>query len=371
MNDPPASAEADRQHLIRFWSWRAWPYLAAGVLFSAVALVVCALTHTPRYKATHLLEANQEFILYKNVMPKLTDLAETERPMIFHSLVLDPVIHDPSLRAAPSFSDPQQAEQNLRANLSVESGGSRQRMMVSYIDTDRKAAAAVCNAVVSSYLRVRADGDQARVNKIQSLLVPEIDHWKQEVERLEERYRELYQMSGDASDAVELQEIQRERYRQLRLEIADVEKEVDVLKAIENLESESSTNQGDEATGPTVSTTAKERVKLETRLSVLRKQLDPLVKQFERMGAVSTKLRFLESELERATDILNQLEDRAAAIRTERRQIVAVRSLASATPPQAPIDDGFLSRTGISMMFALLFPVLIGALRPNRAVRPV
>ena len=85
----------------------------------------------------------------------------------------------------------------------------------------------------------------------------------------------------------------------------------------------------------------------------------------ERRQAVSTKLQFLESDLQRATNILNQLEDRAAAIQTERRQIVAVRSLSPATPPQTPIDDGLMNRIAVSMSFAFLFPVLIGALRPK------
>ena len=58
-------------------------------------------------------------------------------------------------------------------------------MMVAYTDTNKEYAAKVCNAVVSSYLSVRAQSDQSRVNKLESLLAPEIDHWKSEVERLQ------------------------------------------------------------------------------------------------------------------------------------------------------------------------------------------
>lgn len=367
MNKEETSAEADRRQLVRFWSWRGWPYLAVGVLFAAAALVVSLLTHTPRYKATHLLEANNEFILYQNVMPKLENLAETETPIVFSSLVLDAVLLDPSLRNAPSLSNPDQADRNLRANLSVEEAGSKQRMRINYIDTDRAAAATVCNAVVSTYLRTRADNDQSRVNKIESLLVPEIDHWKNEVEKLKGNYQELSRTLAGGNGSPESQAIEAERYRRLRLELFDLEKEIDVLKATVDHSRDASDSSADEKklAGTEESSRNTDLVEMEIRLNVLRKKLRLSEQAMERRQAVSTKLQFLESDLQRATNILNQLEDRAAAIRTERRQLVAVRSLAPATPPQMPIDDGLMNRIAVSMSFAFLFPVLIGALRPK------
>ena len=274
MNEQETSAEADRRQLARFWSWRAWPYLAVGVLFAAAALVISLLTYTPRYKASHLLEANNDFILYQNVMPKLENLAETEAPIVFSSLVLDAVLQDPSLRNAPSLSNPDQADRNLRAELSVEEAGSKQRMRISYIDTDRVSAATICNAVVSSYLRTRAASDQVRVNKVQSLLIPEIDHWKKEVEKLKGNYRELSRIVGGGDGSPELQAIEAERYRRLRLELLDLEKEIDVLKATvdhsrdasDSLEDDEKLAENEESSRNT------ELVEMEIRLNVLRKE---------------------------------------------------------------------------------------------------
>ena len=55
-------------------------------------------------------------------------------------------------------------------------------MVVNYEDTDRNAAALICNAVVDSYLRQRDAYDNKRVSNLERWLDPEIDHWQQEVE---------------------------------------------------------------------------------------------------------------------------------------------------------------------------------------------
>ena len=70
---------------------RAWLWAGLAVLKSFV----------PKYRASHLVEANNEFILYKNVMPTFSDLAQTEKPIIFNNKVLESVIGDPSLQGAP------------------------------------------------------------------------------------------------------------------------------------------------------------------------------------------------------------------------------------------------------------------------------
>ena len=66
-------------------------------------------------------------------------------------------------------------------------------------------------------------------------------------------------------------------------------------------------------------------------------------------------------------NILEKLEQRAAEIRTERRQMMAVRSVAEATPPRTPINaDQLHSRLALSAGVAFLVPLLIGALRPTK-----
>ncbi len=173
---------------------RCWPWAipVGSVLASIVAFVVLQ-TFVPRYRASHLLEANDDFILFKGVMPTVSDLARSEKPFFFNPIVLDEVLDDPALRDAPSLSDPETAEANLRRNLSIGNAGSKKRLAVSYEDTDRVAAAEICNAVVASYLRRREEIDTKRINNLERWLGPEIVNWETQVEEKKRNVRLLSQ----------------------------------------------------------------------------------------------------------------------------------------------------------------------------------
>ena len=212
--------------LRRCWHWS----IPIGLVLACLAGLAVLKSFIPEYRATHLLEANSDFILYKGVMPTVDDLAKTERPILFNHLVLDPVLSDPGLRLAPSLSDPEKAETNLRSKLAVVPAGSRSRMMVSYTDTDRDYAAKVCNAVVSSYLRQRAETDQERVSNLESLLIPEIDQWKREVENQKAKVSDLSKkllgyIPGQTLSAQD-NESRLSRLDDLRSRIGDLEVEV-------------------------------------------------------------------------------------------------------------------------------------------------
>lgn len=363
-------AEANAASAKQSAPWRLWlPYLAASLVLAVVAGLAALMSFTPRYTASHLLEPNNEFILYKNVMPSMSDLAQTEAPIVLNSLVLEPVLSDPRLRSAPSLSDPAAAEENLRKNLSISLAGSSARMMIQYTDTDRDAAAKICNAIASSYLSVRAQSDQKRVNKLESLLSPEIDHWKNEVERLSIKRDELTRLAGVREPVGYLREIEVERFKNLSHEVFDLEKEIEVRKAIDRIKDQTLTSssnasaasavEAEPSTDPTI-------LEMETRLGILKKHLSRAYAEMNPSAEQSTKMQFLKSELGRATDILEKLEQRAAEIRTERRQMVTVRSVAEATPPRTPINaDQLHSRLALSAGVAFLVPLLIGALRPT------
>ncbi len=166
--------------LVTFRRWWA-SALPAGAVLAGIALFGVLRSFTPTFQATSLLEANEDYVVFKGVMPVVTDLARTEKPLFFNPIVLDPVLADSSLRRAPSLLDPDKAELNLKRNLTISSGGTPSRLVVSYEDSDREAAAMICNAVVDSYLRQRDAFDSTRVNNLERWLEPEIQRWEQEV----------------------------------------------------------------------------------------------------------------------------------------------------------------------------------------------
>ena len=162
----------------RCWAWA----LPIGLVLAAIAAVVVLQMFVPTYRATHIIEANEEYLLFKGVHPVNRNLARTEKLLILNPLVLDPVLANPDLRSAPSLSDPETAESNLKKALSFSSSGSEARLAVSYQDTTPEAAVEVCNAVVASYMKFRAAHDSKRVRNLETWLTPEIARWEQEVE---------------------------------------------------------------------------------------------------------------------------------------------------------------------------------------------
>ncbi len=171
---------------------RCWPWaIPTGAVLASVVAFVVLQSFEPRYRATHLLEANDQPILFKGVMPTVTDLARSQKAIIFNRIVLDEILDNPDLCAAPSLTDPETAETNLRDNLSISNAGSKDLLHVSYEDTDRVAAAEICNAVVAAYLHRRADLDSTRINALESWLGPEIIKWENQVEEKKETVRIL------------------------------------------------------------------------------------------------------------------------------------------------------------------------------------
>ena len=165
--------------------------MPAGTVLAIVAAAVVVYLFEPTYKANHLLEASHDYLAFQDVMPEIRDLAKTEKQLVLNAVVIDPVLANPELRSAPSLSDPEYAETNLRENLTVTSPGTESQMVISYVDTDPEAAAKVCNAVVDSYLAKRNALDNSRVSNLAKWLEPEIESWEREVEMKQRNVQEL------------------------------------------------------------------------------------------------------------------------------------------------------------------------------------
>ena len=486
--------------LRRCWFWA----IPAGLVMMVLAGVAVFARFVPSYRSSHLLEANQDYVVFKGVMPSVNNLVRTEKPLLLNPIVLDPVLADPSLRRAPSLSDPKRAEANLRENLRIESAGSPTQLLVTYTDTDREMAAEVCNAVVAAYLRQRDAFDSTRISNLQRWLEPEIERWQSEVSSRQLRVQSLSQQTlgyspgasvseadnanslqlftrlrseiaelevslaiWDATDAMDknaaaklsnstiaangpasrpaapivskpvvlpqdvrnaamrqpdvvaaldkvrhferlrqkmedddLARINRPYYRELSQKRAAAKRFADrkLQRAIEQTEVQLR-EQADQAYAAKLAS-AKANAKLQAvadakqmraaalqlrrraaedrqsekqsmiaRLDVLKKQYESERQRLEQFGGASAELQFAKSELEVAGEVLQKLRSRVAAIRTERRQDGAVRSLAAATPSRTPIENMPTKQIGLAGGAALLLPFALGLLWELKTAR--
>src|SRR5690606_4193708 len=77
---------------------RCWPWaIPVGVVLAGVAAFTVMQGFVPRYQASYLLEANEDFVVFKGVLPVVKNLARTEKSLFLNPIVLDPVLADPSL----------------------------------------------------------------------------------------------------------------------------------------------------------------------------------------------------------------------------------------------------------------------------------
>ena len=83
---------------------RCWPWaVPIGTVLASIAAFAVMQNFVPSYKASHWLEANEDFLVFDGVMPTVTDFSATEKPLFYNSIVIDPVLADSSLRAVQSF----------------------------------------------------------------------------------------------------------------------------------------------------------------------------------------------------------------------------------------------------------------------------
>jgi succinoglycan biosynthesis transport protein ExoP len=167
----------------RNWRWA----MPLGLVIASLVSGFVYWRFVPEYLASHLLEANRDFVVFQGVMQGHSDLLQNERPLIENHLVLSPVLSDPKICEAPSLRDIHSREMNIRRNLSLSDVGSKTLMRVSYKDTEPAAAASVCNAIVRSYLQQRQRFDDRRISDLEGWLQPALKLWQDEVEQHRER----------------------------------------------------------------------------------------------------------------------------------------------------------------------------------------
>ncbi len=213
------------------WLWA----IPTGTVLACIAVFAVMHSFVPGYRASHLLEADQDYVVFPGVMPTIHNMANTDRQLFYNPIVIEPVLSDAKILRALKVSNAALAEAKLRDNLSVASGGTPTRMIVSFQDADPEVAALVCNAVVEAYLRKRDAMDNQRIAKLERWLEPEIAAWEAVIEERRERV-EAYKvrtLGAETAPSVSMLENQNNlaHASTLRGQITDLELQLAVMDA--------------------------------------------------------------------------------------------------------------------------------------------
>ncbi|TWU01254.1 Tyrosine-protein kinase YwqD [Stieleria varia] len=462
----------------RCWLW-ATPI---GLALAALAAYGVYATFVPIYQATHLMEANQDFVVFRGVMPTSSNLAATEKQLITTDLVLDNVLTDPEIQATGHFVNMDDAKHSLRKNLGIGNAGTNSLLSISFKHPDPQTAALVCNKVTEAYLTQRDRLDSERVSNLESWLAPSIDLWKSEVQSHEKRVRELSKtaLGFDPTQRVEglendlsilgslrrdlanfiveesvleakvamhnagipdktdidvklpeliipeptsaeierfvsndstvkrhaariaqqeaivrsiedrdMVRISRDYYNDLKSKIADTQKELDKAKEVARAKA------ADEIKSLATEVAQRERAAqiaqmqfstkanmesnrkseqeqlaaLKAKRAIIQQEYDEEKARLEQHGGDAADLHFAQEDREIAVGILGQLNQRLAAIRTERRRGSGVHTLAAATVPTRPIEPMPTKNMAVAGAGAFAIPFLLGLLWEFRSQR--
>ncbi len=201
------------------WFWAA----PLGIALGCSAAFAVYASFVPMFKASHMLEANQDYIVFDNVLPESSNLEATEKQIILSDVVLDDVVSKADVQAV-GFSDPVKSVNAIRDGLGIETAGTQTLLRITYTNPDPNVAALICNEVAASFLEQRERLDNRRVVDLESWLTPSIDLWKAEVQGHERRISELSKstLGFDPSNPVESLEYDLSTLSKLRKEVQEI-----------------------------------------------------------------------------------------------------------------------------------------------------
>lgn len=322
------------------------------------------------------MKANQDYIVDKSALGYSLDLSETERQLVENERVFAQVLMDPGLRETPSLSEPETAEQNLRENLSIESARDPAILVISYTDTDREAAAKVCNAITDSYLMLRDDFESRRIGRLEKWLEPQVVQLKRKVEEQSKLVAQLTrEITGTPGTRLGADERQMDLDLAAELRRMILSTEID-LAVQENLASEGPTSNTDTPAGtaedvPSSDARADQAVqRLKVKLEILNEKYDSIVKRLSFSSGHSVTLEFAKDDLSRTRELLHRVTDRLESIQLESKRGSAVISIAQATPPTMPVDSIPYRRIALAGGIGFLFPQFLSLMLGGCYTRP-
>lgn len=435
-----------------------WVIPVGGLLATAGALAVW-YTFVPEYEATHILEANRDYVISQSIGQAPRDLARSEKQLITNAIVLDHVLGDEKLNKAPSLSDKSKAEREIRKRLSVGNAGTENLLTISYRETDKELAAAVCNAIAESYLARRHQFDAERIGNVESWLKQPIADWMQTVEKKRaelsqltkeakgyDPFKENSTLTNDNSKFVsarttlaeieaeetvlgarlkalaaasqqklvselsldpfevqkyvdkdpkvmklhsaladtqskirqmefrDLQNMWGERFRSLQQDSARIEEELiqaqeaarkQAGEAIAQLHSQKTAASGAQMVNDLHSQLENLQVRREATQAVY----DIEKERLEKLAGETAEIFFAREDYAQAAEILGQLNNRLAILRTERGRGSSINTMAPAKPPTWPVEEVPFKKIGMAAVGAFLFPFALAVLLEFRIKR--
>lgn len=252
----------------RHWMWA----VPVGLILAAPISFLVYNSFVPEYEATHVLLANRDFVLSKDILEMKGDLARNERAIILNQVVLDAVLADPSLASVPSLSDPNTKESEIRKRIRVGNAADH-LLTISYRDIDKAVVADVANKIAESYMDETRKSEARRLKNMETWLIQPIVEASREVDIAWNKYVELSKRStgfDPARNSIEPLE-GRNYIADLRDRIADIDVEVLGLNAELQGTSGAGKVNGDKANGDKVVAEASGKPVSETKIEV-----DPL-----------------------------------------------------------------------------------------------
>ena len=201
----------------RHWAW----IISVGTVFATIGSLVVYSKFVPEYEATCILQANQDFVLSRDVIPSTKDLARNERLIILSPVVMGGVLSNPELRSVPSLADANTRETEVRNRVRISNGGTDDLLLISYRDTDKSQVAKVANAIASEYVVKKRLYDDHRFKGIVDSLRLPIEQLERKVKEGRDSLKSLsekttgidpFKKSGESPSSVSyLQELQKNR----------------------------------------------------------------------------------------------------------------------------------------------------------------
>jgi succinoglycan biosynthesis transport protein ExoP len=176
------------QYAIGRW-WRiATP---VGILTAAglSAYVYFAVGPTYQAEAWVKIEESKPMLAFQNAdSPRFIN---TQIELIRSPMVLDPVISQPEIAKLPELNDQISPVKWLSERISVRSIGGSELYKIVYESPNVSNSAAICNAILDSYLKVQADFSDTQSQRTVELLDQELQRRSAELERMQLSLKEL------------------------------------------------------------------------------------------------------------------------------------------------------------------------------------
>lgn len=172
----------------RHWAW----VLSAGTVLAVVGAAAILLAFEPEYEATHILQANRNYVLSKDTVASAKDLAKSDRVIIMSPEVLGDVLADPTLTKVPSLADAATRDAEMRRRLRISNSGSEDIVAIAYRDTDRNEVHKVANAVADEYIKERRLYDERQLRELEKSLRQPIDQARRNVDDARKEYEGVF-----------------------------------------------------------------------------------------------------------------------------------------------------------------------------------